>query len=342
VYTLLSPLSVAGLTLRNRIVMPPMFSGFATPRGEVTDRIVDYHRLRAEAGTALIIVEHAYVHPWGRLGETQMSVADDAMIPGLARLAAAIKGEGAVACLQLAHAGASTNAAAIGRAPMGPMLMHHPFEKDADAAQAATPDEIGLTVRAFGDAAVRARDAGFDAVEIHAAHGYLLSHFLSPLTNTRTDEYGGNEWNRRRLHLKVLAEVRSRLGPHFPVFIRLGAADDTPGGLELEEAVRAAIKLTLSGVDLVDVSGGLQGSRAAVVVARGPGWFVPCAQAIKEAVNVPVLVTGGFTDPRHADRVVREGRADLIGVGRAMLNDPAWARDAIRTLSGQPDGQRST
>lgn len=332
--TLLSPLSVAGLTLRNRIVMPPMFSGFATPRGEVTDRIIEYHRLRAEAGTALIIVEHAYVHPWGRLGDTQMGVDDDAMVPGLARLAKAIQGEGAAACLQLAHAGASTTVSAIGRAPIGPALMRHPFEKDADAAEAATAEEIRLTIRAFGDAAVRAREAGFDAVEIHAAHGYLLSQFLSPLTNTRADEYGGDEWNRRRLHLEVLAAVRARVGPDFPVFIRLGASDDTPGGLELEEAVRAAIKLTLSGVNLIDVSGGLQGSRALVVVARGPGWFVPCAQAIKEAVNVPVLVTGGFTDPLHADRVVREGRADLIGVGRAMLNDPGWARSAIAQLRG--------
>lgn len=332
--TLLSPLSFAGLTLRNRIVMPPMFSGFATPRGEVTDRIVDYHRLRAAAGTALVIVEHTYVHPWGRLSDTQMGVHDDGLTPGLARLAAAIKGEGAVACLQLAHAGASTTIAAIGRAPMGPTRMRHPFESDVDAADEATAGEIALTIRAFGDAAVRAREAGFDAVEIHAAHGYLLSQFLSPLTNTRADEYGGNEQNRRRLHLGVLAEIRARLGPDFPVFIRLGAHDETPGGLELEETVRAAIALAAAGINLIDVSGGLQGSRPPVVVARGPGWFVPYAQAIKEAVNVPVLVTGGFTDPRHADRVVREGRADLIGVGRGMLNDAGWARSAIAELRG--------
>jgi NADPH2 dehydrogenase len=332
VNTLLSPLSVGGLILRNRIVMPPMFSGFATPRGEVTDHIVEYHRLRAAAGTALIIVEHTYVHPWGRLSDTQMGVHDDGLIQGLARLAAAIKGEGAVACLQLAHAGASTTTAAIGRAPMGPTRMRHPFEKEADVAEEATADEIALTIRAFGDAAVRAREAGFDAVEIHAAHGYLLSQFLSPLTNTRTDEYGGNERNRRRLHLGVLAEIRARLGSDFPVFIRLGAHDETPGGLELQEALRVAIDLAGGGINLVDVSGGLQGSRPPVAVARGPGWFVPYAQAIKEAVDVPVLVTGGFTDPRHADRVVREGRADLIGVGRAMLNDPEWSRSAIALL----------
>src|SRR5512133_4102448 len=118
--TLLSPISFSGLTLRNRIAMPPMFSGFATPRGEVTDRIVEYHRLRAEAGTGLIIVEHTYVHPWGRISDTQMGVHDDDMIPGLARLARAIKGEGAIACLQLAHAGGSTASSVIGRSPVGP------------------------------------------------------------------------------------------------------------------------------------------------------------------------------------------------------------------------------
>jgi 2,4-dienoyl-CoA reductase-like NADH-dependent reductase (Old Yellow Enzyme family) len=334
--TLLSPLSFAGLTLPNRIVMPPMFSGFATARGEVTDRIVDYHRLRAAAGTALIIVEHTYVHRWGRLSDTQMGVYEDGLIPGLARLAAAIKDEGAVACLQLAHAGASTTIAATGRTPMGPTRMRHPFEKEADEADAATADEIALTIRAFGDAALRAREAGFDAVEIHAAHGYLLSQFLSPLTNTRTDEYGGDERNRRRLLLGVLAEIRECVGPGFPVFLRLGAHDETPGGLELDESVRVAVELSAAGIDLIDVSGGLQGSRPAVVVARGPGWFVPYAQAIKAAVNVPVLVTGGFTDPRHADRVVREGRADLIGVGRAMLNDAGWARSALAQLRASP------
>ncbi len=335
--TLLSPLSFAGLTLRNRIVMPPMFSGFATPRGEVTDRIVEYHRLRAEAGTAMIIVEHTYVHPWGRISETQMGVHDDAMIPGLARLAEAIRREGAVACLQLAHAGASTTAAVIGRAPVAPSSLRHPFDKDADPAQAMTIEEITQVIAAFGDAAVRAQRAGFDAVEIHSAHGYLLSQFLSPMTNHRDDEYGGSDENRRRLHLEVFAEVRARVGTRFPVFVRLGVHDEAIGGLQLNEAVRAGRALSERGIDLIDVSGGLQGSRPPVVVQRGPGWFVPYAEAMKAAVSVPVLVTGGFTDAAHADRVVREGRADLIGVGRAMLNDPAWTRAAIGALRlGEP------
>ncbi len=337
--TLLSPLSFAGLTLRNRIVMPPMFSGFAEFNGEVTERIVEYHRLRAEAGTALIIVEHTYVHPWGRISDTQMGVHDDAMMPGLRKLAAAIRQEGAAACLQLAHAGASTKASVIGRRPVSASSIRHPFERDVDQAEAATPAEIQEIVAAFAAAAGRAREAGFDAVEIHSAHGYLLSQFLSPLTNHRDDEYGATEEDRHRLHLDVLSAIRARVGEHFPVFIRLGVHDEVKGGLDLGASLRAARRLVEAGIDLVDVSGGLQGSRAPVVVARGPGWFVPYAQAIKETVNVPVLVTGGFTDPDHADRVVREKRADLIGVGRAMLNDPSWARSAIERLRSSSPGR---
>ncbi len=309
-----------------------MFSGFATPRGEVTDRIVEYHRARAAAGTALVIVEHTFVHSWGRAGETQMGVHEDAMVPGLTRLASAIRKEGAVACLQLAHAGASTTTALIGRAPVGPSSLRHPFASDADRAEAMTIEEIRQTVAAFGDAAARAQEAGFDAVEIHSAHGYLLSQFLSPLTNHREDEYGGAAENRRRLHLEVLGEVRRRIGKDMAVFVRLGMHDEALGGLQLEDSVRAAAALVDAGVDLVDVSGGLQGSRPAIVVQRGPGWFVPYAEALKRAVPAPVLVTGGFTDPRHADRVVREGRADLVGIGRAMLNDADWAGKAIEEL----------
>ncbi len=330
--TLLSPLSFAGLTLRNRIVMPPMFSGFAAPDGEVTDRIVDYHRSRAAAGTALIVVEHTFVHPFGRVSATQMGVHDDGMIPGLTRLSSAIKREGAVACLQLAHAGASTTASLIGRPPVSASSIRHPFEKDVDQAKAATPAEIREIIQAFAAAAARARQAGFDAVEIHSAHGYLLSQFLSPLTNRRDDEYGATEEGRCRLHLDILASIRARVGRAFPVFIRLGMHDEVKAGLELGASTRAAIRLADAGIDLIDVSGGLQGSRAPVVVARGPGWFVPYAQALKQVVKVPILVTGGFTEAEHADRVVREARADLIGVGRAMLNDPGWTRTAIERL----------
>jgi 2,4-dienoyl-CoA reductase-like NADH-dependent reductase (Old Yellow Enzyme family) len=328
---LLSPLSFAHLTLRNRIVMPPMWSGKAASDGCVTDAILDYHRVRAAAGCGLVIVEHAFVHPGGRHSSTQIGVHDDQMLNGLQRLAAAIRAEGAAACLQMSHAGSRSTAGLLGRPPLGPSAVRHPYEPNGDVPESLSLGEISEIVRAFGAAAVLARQAEFDAVEIHAAHGFLLSQFLSPLTNRREDEYGRTEENRRRLHLEVLAEVRNAVGPGRPVFVRLGAHDETEGGLELEAAVRTAARLVEHGADLIDVSGGLQGSRGA---GKAPGYFVPYAEAIKAAVNVPVIVTGGISDPAHADRLVREGCADLVGIGRAMLNDPEWARKAIDQLSG--------
>lgn len=327
---LLTPLSLRRLTLRNRIVMPPMWSGQATPDGLVTAAIIDYHRRRAAAGCGLVIVEHAFVHRRGRHTATQLGVHSDATIEGLGRLAQAIKREGAVACLQLAHAGSRSSSRVVGARPIAPSAVRHPYEPEGDVPEAITDQMVAEVVRAFGDAAARARAAGFQAVEVHAAHGFLLSQFLSPLTNHRTDEYGGPVENRSRPHQSVLAEVLARVEADCPVFVRLGAHDETPGGLELPDAVQTAKRLAAQGAALIDVSGGLQGSRG---VGRGAAYFVPYAQAVKAAVTVPVLVTGGIGEPNLANRVVREGWADLVGIGRAMLNDPDWAAKAIAHLS---------
>jgi NADPH2 dehydrogenase len=326
---LLSPLSFSGLALRNRIVMPPMWSGQAAPDGSMTEAIVQYHRVRAAAGCGLVIVEHAFVHPRGRHSATQLGVHSDAMIAGLRRLAAAIKGEGAVACLQISHAGSRSAPGLLGRPPLAPSPIRHPYEPNGDVPEAIDQEGIREVLESFAAAAARARAAGFDAVEIHAAHGFLLSEFLSPLTNRRDDEYGRTGEDRQRLHLEVLARVREAIGPGAPIFVRLGAHDETPGGVELEASCRAAVALAGHGADLIDVSGGLQGSRGA---SKGPGYFVPYAEAIKRLVPVPVNVTGGISEPAHADRIVREGRADTVGIGRAMLNDADWARKAIAAL----------
>ena len=258
---LLTPLSLHGLTLRNRIVMPPMWSGLATADGLVTSGIIDYHRRRAAAGCGLIIVEHAFVHPRGRHSATQIGVHADATIDGLGRLAQAIRREGAVACLQISHAGSRTSSRVTGSRPLAPSAVRHPYEPEGDVPEAMAGHALADVIQAFGDAAARARAAGFQAVEIHAAHGFLLGQFLSPLTNRREDEYGGPVENRYRLHLAVLAEVIARVAAGCPVFVRLGAHDETPGGLELDDACRAATALAAAGAALIDVSGGLQGSR---------------------------------------------------------------------------------
>ena len=328
--TLLSPLSFSGLTLRNRIAMPPMWSGKATAAGHVTDAIVEYHRVRAEAGTGLVIVEHAFVHPQGRHSSTQLGVYDDDCGPGLARLAAAIKAAGAVACLQISHAGARASSKVTGRPVVAPSAVATNREAQPDMPAAATRREIDNVIAAFAAAAVRARQAGFDAVEIHAAHGFLISQFLSPLTNHRDDEYGVDHEGRSRLALDVLAAVRASAGLSFPVFVRLGVHDERPGGLTLAPACWTAARLADGGAALLDISGGLAGSDDP---GRGPGYFVEYAEAVKGMVGVPVLVAGGIADPQMADVIVRSGRADLVGIGRAMLDDPEWSRHAIARLT---------
>jgi 2,4-dienoyl-CoA reductase-like NADH-dependent reductase (Old Yellow Enzyme family) len=327
---LLTPLSFSGLTLRNRIVMPPMWSGQATPEGYVNDQIIEYHRKRAAAGCGLVIVEHAFVHARGRHTRTQIGVHGDAMIEGLARLAAAVRAEGAAVCMQLAHAGSRGSSAFLGQKPVAPSAVRHPYEPNGDVPEALTPSQIDEVADAFGAAAVRAREAGFSAVEIHAAHGFLLSQFLSRLTNQRSDQFGGSDENRARAHLLVLAEVRRRVAPQLPVFVRLGAHDETPGGVELDTSCKVAAWLAESGADLIDVSGGLQGSRGE---GKGPGYFVAYGEAIKARVGVPVMVTGGIKDPELADSIVRKGQADLVGIGRAMLEDADWARKATEFLA---------
>ncbi len=334
--SLLTPLSFAGLRLRNRIVMPPMWSGQATPEGFVTDVIIDYHRRRAAGGCALVIVEHTFVHPSGRHTPTQLSICSDDHVEGLARLAAAVRDEGAAVALQITHAGSRGRSAILGHKPVAPSAVRHPNEPNGDLPDELGAGQIGDIVRAFGDAAVRARAAGFDAVEIHAAHGFLLSEFLSPLTNRRTDEYGGGLDNRSRLHLEVLSGIRHRLGPAMAVFVRLGADDEMSGGLEVSESSRVAQWLEGRGADMIDVSGGLQGSRGG---GSETGYFVPYAAAIKAGVHVPVMVTGGIREAALADCIVRQGQADLVGVGRAMLEDPEWAAKAAASLSG-PDPAR--
>jgi len=327
--TLFSPLSFAGLTLRNRVAMPPMWSGKATAQGFVTPAIIDYHRVRAAAGTALVIVEHSFVHPQGRHSSTQIGVHDDACVDGLSKLAAAIRAEGSVACLQVSHAGSRASSRVTGLPVVAPSAVVTMRESNPDAPAEMSRTQIEEVVEAFAEAAARARTAGFDAVEVHAAHGFLLSQFLSPLTNRRTDEFGGDHERRSRIHMEVLAAVRRRAGADFPVFVRLGMHDERPGGLTLAPACVMAAQLVSAGASLIDVSGGLAGSDDP---GRGPGYFVGYAEALKEVLDAPVLVAGGIADPRMADLIVRSKRADIIGIGRAMLENPEWTRAAAEVL----------
>ena len=325
---LFDPITIQNLTLKNRIVMPPMATHMAEEDGAVLEKHIRHYAARAEAGVGLIMVEHAYIDRGGRAGETQLGIHDDGCVQGLRRLADAIRAAGAASGIQITHAGARTTRAIAGAQPVAPSAIVDP--KSGEMPRTLTPDEMGSLAVAFAEAAGRAAAAGFDIVELHGAHGYLLGQFLSPLTNHRGDRYGGDLNGRLTFAREVIAAVRKTVGRHFPLFYRLGADDLTPGGLRPEDGRRAAGLLARAGIDVIDISGGYGGTGR----DRFPeqGFFVPLAEGVRQAAGIPVIGVGNIREADYADRVVREGRIDLVAVGRALLADPLWARKAAKRL----------
>jgi len=325
---LFDALKVGCLNLRNRIVMPPMATEFSTAKGEVTDRLVKHYVERAE-DLGLLIVEHTYVTPEGRMSAHQLGAYSDELISGLKRLTEAVHKFETPIALQITHGGSATTKATCGVQPLGPSPVANP--RGGELPRALSREQIRGTVVAFAEAAGRALEAGFDAVEIHGAHGFLLSQFLSPLTNRRVDEYGGALENRVHLPLEVIKSIREQLGKGYPLLYRLGADDMLPGGLTLEEGTQAAKMIADAGVNIIDVSGGL-GSRSDL---KGPGYYVPLAVAVREVARVPVIGVGGITTAEEADTIIRSGKVDLVAIGRAILKEPKWASKAIGSLKNQ-------
>lgn len=328
--SLFTPLTVKGHTLNNRIVLPPMANKMATEHGEITDAHIEHYVRRAKAGVGMVIVEHTYVRRDGRVNIHQMGIYDDFLIPGLQRLADAVRECGTVVGIQITHGGGKAIKALIGKQAIS--ASDGLFPGAIEPARAVTKAEIAEIVEAFAAAALRVKAAGFDFAEIHGAHGYLLSQFLSPLANRRTDEYGGDLNGRLRLPLAVVHAVRETVGDDYLLLYRLGASDYMEGGLTLEEGKQAAVALTEAGVDMLDISGGLCGSGLPGWDEVSQGYFVPMAAEIQAAVDVPVVVAGGITKPEFADRVIREGKVDLVAIGRAMLDNPDWAAEAREIL----------
>jgi len=324
---LFEPLRVGKVTLKNRIVMPPMANDLADAQGRVTDGLVAHYTRRA-AGVGLVIVEHSYFTPEGKASPRQLGIHDDAMINGLTKLAASIHAKGTPVCVQVNHSGREGSRGISGLEPVAPSAI--PAEGSAVLPRELKKGEIESLVRLYGEAARRAREAGFDAVEVHGAHGYLLNQFVSPLTNRRADEYGGSLEGRIRFPLAAVREVRRVVGSNLLVLYRLGASDGEGVGVTMKEMQTFAQRLVEAGVNIVDVSGGLIGD--APKDMTGPGYFLPLAEKIKKTVKVPVVGVGGITDPAFADQVIRSGRVDLVAVGRALLADPNWALSAKNSL----------
>ncbi|MHB1326485.1 MAG: NADH:flavin oxidoreductase [Thermoleophilia bacterium] len=323
-------LAIDNLVLKNRIVMPPLANDFSSPDGEVTRKHLDHYQARAAADVGLVIVEHSYVVTEGKMTVKQLGIHNDGLVEGLTKLADTIRSSGAKSAIQLTHAGANTSQSVCGCQPVGPSNIPVPGRDETP--RPLETDEIRALVGAYRDAARRAREAGFDAIEIHGAHGFLLCQFASPYTNQRSDQYGGGTENRLRFPLEVINAVRDETGPGFPLLYRFGASDFLQGGLALDEARKIAPMLVEAGINILDISGGLCGSRPKDLKDM-PGFFVPLAQSIKAVVDVPVIAVGGITDPVFANSIVAEEKADLVAVGRALLKNPNWAREALKQLA---------
>lgn len=322
--------TVKGMTLRNRLVMPPMATERSAPDGSVSDKTVEYYEEKAADETlGLIITEHSFILPQGKASPSQSGLDSNDKITGYRRLTDTIHKHGTKVAAQLSHAGGRAVSRVTGETIVAPSV--EAVRELEEPWRAMTQEDIHTVVDAFAQAARRAKEAGFDAVEIHSAHSYLLNQFYSPYFNHRTDAYGGSPKNRIRIHLEVIHAVRQAVGADYPVLLRLGACDYAEGGATIQDAIAACVAFEQAGVDLLDISGGAQGYT--VKGREGvQGYFAPETTAIKQAVGIPVLLTGGITEPAAAEQLLSDGAADLIGVGRAILKDSHWGKKAFATL----------
>jgi 2,4-dienoyl-CoA reductase-like NADH-dependent reductase (Old Yellow Enzyme family)/thioredoxin reductase len=330
---LFAPVRLGRMEVRNRLVMPPMSVNFGVDgQGVVTERHWAYLAARARAGTGLIVVGGGAVHPDGLDLPRMPPVWDDRFITGLSRLAAEVKAHGARIGMQLLHGGRQAfHGRRVAPSPLPSLAVVKGVPREL------TLGDIRELVHCHAEAARRCREAGFDFVEIHAAHGYLISEFLAPNANRRQDEYGGSFENRTRFLLEILAAVKQRCGPDFPVGVRYNGEDYVAGGWTLAEAVRLAPMLEAAGADWLHVSAGVYGSFPVTIPSMFEpfGCFAHLAEAVKRAVSAPVIAVGRIKDPVLADRLIAEGRADLVAMGRAHLVDPDLAAKASQGRLGE-------
>lgn len=321
---LFEPYTVKSMTLKNRIVMTPIGTNFAEHTGEVNERIIEYYKQRAKGGTGLIIVEGSSVYsPQGATGSYQLRIDHDNYIPGLYKLCEAVHGYGSKISVLLNHAGAAAHGSVTNIQPVSASDI--PTSMDGDIPRPLTKDEILTIVDKFAQAARRAVTAGFDAVEIQAGHGYLLNQFLSPLTNERTDEFGGSKENRARFVTLVVKAVRETVGENIPIFLNISADELAEGGNTLEDTLEM-VEYFKDYVDIFSVSAGLTCSIQYQNDADylPDGWKSYMAKAIKEKTGKPCLTSGNIREPEIANRILEDEEADFIAIGRGLIADPEW------------------
>ena len=318
------PFTIKHMTVKNRIVMTPMGTNYGEQNGEMSFLHINYYEQRAKGGTGLLIVENASVDsPQGSNGTTQLRIDQDNYIPRLFKLCETVHKHGSCIAIQINHAGASAQSARINMQPVSASDV--PSKAGGEIPRPLKKDEIMHIVKKYGEAAKRAQIAGFDAVEIHAGHSYLISQFLSPLTNKRTDEFGGSLENRARLAKLVIEEVRRQVGPFFPIFVRISADEFMEGGNTLDDCLDY-LQYFQEEVDVFDVSAGLNGSIQYQIDANylPDGWRSYMAKAVKERYGKPCMTMGNIRNPQVAEDILARGDADLIGMGRGLIADPEW------------------
>jgi 2,4-dienoyl-CoA reductase-like NADH-dependent reductase (Old Yellow Enzyme family) len=321
--------TINGMTLANRFVRSATWEGMATEKGAVTPRLVDTMAALARGGVGLIVSGHTYVHPAGQAGPWQLGAYSDDLVAGLRDMAAAVHDNGGRIALQLAHAGCFASGKLTGRTPFAVSDIQGLAKSPRAELTAADIDEI---VAAFAAAAERAKSAGFDAVQVHSAHGYLLSQFLSPAFNQRGDEFGGRLENRARPLLAVIGAVRRAVGPDFPVLVKMNCADFIDNGLITEDAVQVAKLLEKAGIDAIEISGGvltggkLSPSRMGIHRPEKEAYFQQEARSFRKEVAIPLILVGGNRSLEVAERLVNEGTADYISMSRPLIREPDLIR----------------
>jgi len=316
---LMEPFRLKNITLNNRIVMAPMLSRLCDPDGIVSQKLIDYYAERARGGAGLVIVEYCYTDTKeSKANQGQLGVYSDQLIAGLGDLAEAIQEWGAKAILQVCHAGRSTSSRYMGRQPIAPSPVP---SYTGEMAREMTLEEIEATIESFAEAARRAKTAGFDGIELHGTHGYLMAQFLSPYTNHRTDIYGQD---RGLFALQTLDRVRSKVGSEYLVGYRMAAEEFIEGGITLTETKAFAKRLEQRGIDYIHVSGGIieVGQHFVIPMYFPKGFLLRLAEGIKQAVKVPIIAVGAIHDPFLAEEALQRKQADLIAMGRGLIADP--------------------
>jgi 2,4-dienoyl-CoA reductase-like NADH-dependent reductase (Old Yellow Enzyme family)/NADPH-dependent glutamate synthase beta subunit-like oxidoreductase len=325
---LFSPFNIRGRRLENRIVMPGLASFLIEDDGSITEKTVEHYRRRAAGGPSMVIVEACAVSPEGIVSPHQARIFDDRFIEGLARIAQVMRAEGSVPAVQLHHGGRQTSAKVIKQKPVAPSNLPCPTIRGD--VEPLTIDGIQNLVFKFGEAARRALEAGFDLIEIHGAHGYLLNQFLSPFSNIREDRYGGDRIGRARFSVEIVKELRKKVGEAFPISFKISAQEFLPGGLDVNESIELLKLIVPAGVDIVQVSAGNDATPEWISqpMFMEKACLADSAARIKRALSMPVMAVGRINDPLIANEIIHEGRADLVCMGRGLLADPEMPKKA--------------